>query len=48
MAICCLARLYLKMNKPNLAQKYLKISLSDKTISQYCMSPKLNNMKEQQ
>ena len=50
MAICCLARLYLKMNKPILAQKYLKISLSDKAISQYCndLLQKLNNMKEQQ
>ena len=33
---CCLARLYLKMNKPNLAGKYLKYALSHKNIANYC------------
>ena len=36
MAICCLARLYLKMNKPNLAQKYLKLAISNKNTVIYC------------
>lgn len=49
-ANCCLARLYLKMNKPILAQKYLKISLSNNIISPYCkdLLKQPNNMKEQQ
>ena len=33
---CCLARLYLKMGKKNIAQKYLKKALSNKQIANYC------------
>ena len=49
-ANCSLAKLYLKLNKIDLAQKYLKIALSNKTIVNDCKNLiiQLKNIKEQQ
>ncbi len=33
---CCIARLYLKMNRPDLANEHLKYALSHKRIANYC------------
>jgi len=33
---CCIARLYLKMHRPDLAKEHLKYALSHKRIANYC------------
>ena len=35
-AHCCIARLYIKMGKLNLAKKYLNYALSHQSIANYC------------
>ena len=33
---CCIARLYFKMNRPDLAKEHLRYALSHKRIANYC------------
>jgi TPR repeat protein len=45
-AYCCIARLYIRMNKKSLAKKYLNSALSNKAISNYCNDIDPNTLKE--
>ena len=45
-AHCGIARLYIRMNKKNLAKKYLNSALSNKTISNYCNDIDPKTLKE--
>jgi TPR repeat protein len=45
-AHCCIVRLYIRMNKKNLAKKYLNSALSNKAISNYCNDIDPNTLKE--